>query len=296
VTALVFPADGKTLVSVSADGTVRLWTLATGAERTVAKHPGPCTALSLASDGHTLASGSRDGSIRIDDLETGRVLHTFTEPKGVASLAFGRNGILYVATKNGVVSWGWRTHNPIEYLTAHDRVTRTVVMDPCGELVVAGTQEKILYFRFFSPPSGYQMVGAHKGPICGGVFSPDGASLATVGEAPDDTVRLWDMNSYRRQGRGSPSRNLALHPGGALSVAWSPDGRVVASGGIDGVVKVWDPETGLIRAEFRHPEPGAAAGVTCLAFSPDGRLLASGGADKVIRIHDVSAFSGPPKR
>jgi serine/threonine protein kinase len=297
VTALAFPAGGKTLASASADGTVRLWTLASGAEKTVVKHPAPCTAMALAPDGHTLASASRDVSIRIDDLETGQVLHTFTEPKRMFGLAFGRNGILYVATENSVVSWGWLVHARSDRFFAHERTTRMVAVHPRDEMVVAGTQEGGLYIHTFTPPANREILGLRKEPICGGVFSPDGANLATVGEAPDDTVRLWDMKTLRRQGQWSPWRSLSRHPGGALSVAWSPDGRVVASGGADGVVKVWDPDTGAIRVEFRHPETGAeGVSVTCLAFSPDGRLLASGGADKMVRLHDVSAFSGPPKR
>ncbi len=89
VTALAFPAGGKTLASASADGTVRLWTLASGADRTLVKFPAPCTAMILAPDGHTLASGSRDGSVRLNDLDTGEFLQTFTEQDGVFGLAFG---------------------------------------------------------------------------------------------------------------------------------------------------------------------------------------------------------------
>jgi WD40 repeat protein len=70
------------------------------------------------------------------------------------------------------------------------------------------------------------------------------------------------------------------------SVAWSPDGRLVATGGIDGTVRVWDLD-GVIRSVavlLGHEDP-----VTAVAWSPDGRWLASGGEDRTVRIWDVRA-------
>jgi WD40 repeat protein len=167
--------------------------------------------------------------------------------------------------------------------------------DPRGEFVAAGNQAGSLYFRFLKGPWGREIVRAHIGPLHGGAFSPDGETLATIGGAPDDAVRLWDRKSIQGKDGSPRGRQHALHPGGATAVAWSPNGRLIASAGVDGVVRVWDPVTGHDRARLCHA-PGAAVAVTCLAFSPDGRLLASGGADKVIRLYDVSGLSGEPSR
>ena len=97
--------------------------------------------------------------------------------------------------------------------------------------------------------------------------------------AHDKTVRLWDPAT------GGQQRILNRPPfRGPHSVAFSPDGRLLASGGTDKTVRLWDPATGTQQRILT----GHRTGVNSVAFSPDGRLLASGGNDKTVRLWDLT--------
>ena len=64
-------------------------------------------------------------------------------------------------------------------------------------------------------------------------------------------------------------------------MSFSPDGRLLASGGDDGTVRLWDPDTG---EPVGGPLTGHSDGVSAVAFRPDGKALASGGWDDSVRL------------
>src|SRR5262249_7584165 len=96
----------------------------------------------------------------------------------------------------------------------------------------------------------------------------------------DKTVRVWDVESHHQP------RILKGHAAGALAVAFSPDGKRIASASQDGMVKLWDAESDH-ETRTLAGQAGDPVLAMALAFSPDGRRLVST-SDMTLRVWDVA--------
>jgi WD40 repeat protein len=114
-------------------------------------------------------------------------------------------------------------------------------------------------------------------PMGSVAFAPDGRSVA-LGRS-DGGLVIEDLSGGRpREFEGGPGFGVLLR-----GLAYSPDGKTIASSGRGTLVKLWDVATGSLRASFE----GHSAPVACLAFSPDGKAIASGSLDGVLKLWDV---------
>jgi WD40 repeat protein len=108
-------------------------------------------------------------------------------------------------------------------------------------------------------------------------LSPNGNLLAVWTKGLCD-VQIWDLRT------GKPIRSLVLRGDAkdrhSARLAWSPDNRMLAVGGLDSSVRLWEVASAQVRREFH----GHLAQATCLAFSPDGRFLASASEDTTLLI------------
>jgi WD40 repeat protein/serine/threonine protein kinase len=168
---------------------------------------------------------------------------------------------------------GWEWH----YLMRLCRVEPTILRDKAevhglafsfdGRAIAAACGDGTV--KFWSSDTG-KVTGrldAHPGPVFAVAYHPDGKHLATAGA--DQQAKVWDLTT--RQAVFAERCDAIHNMGTAHSVAFSRDGRLLASGG-DGAVTVWDWQN----HRARHSFPGHERRAISVAFSRDGRRLASG--------------------
>ena len=254
---------------------------------TLGGHEHEVRCMAIDSSDAVLASGSADRTVRLWNLEHCQPLATCTGHRDwVNALAFvpdqdllvsaGRDGRLF--TLNAPA--GERRHR----LRRRRRPFLCMSLFPGEDLAVCGTADGMLFV--WDPCSGSERVSvdAHKGAIS--CLAVDVQNQLCITGGLDCRIRLWSLPEGKLQKTLTGHRQrlqpawLPADQDTVLSLAVSPDGLRLATGGTGGDVLLWSlPNGSLLQSIDAH-----MGHVTTLAFTPDSRLFASGGADRRIRL------------
>jgi WD40 repeat protein len=246
--AVAFSPDGKTLASGGTTA-VQVWDLATGMEVRRFKTPEDgVRPVAFSRDGKILASAgdtkSQGVRVMLWDVASGKALQEFHPTASVTCLAFNPDGTTISAGETGSLIWTWN--------------------------LISG--KKTAQFQSNAPILAFAMSGDGKLLAYGSTASNFGVFDLVTGKP---TPSLNEKTT---------SKSDTPHRGSVFSVAFAPDGKVLATGSEDQTIKMWDVTSGKVLTTLRSH----TGGVTSVAFSPDGELLASGGEDQTIRLWDVS--------
>jgi WD40 repeat protein len=257
ITGAVIASDGKSVASSSQDKTARVWDATvwdrvTGKGRITLPHAEEVNCVAFAPDGKALATGDDAGVVRRWDLATGEALWTTpVRDKRVKVLVFTPDGKTVLAAVGKTVAL-------LDAANGEERKALRGLTAWVDGLAVSSDGKTLAVGSF-----------VREG------FSDEGNQAERPGE-----VLLWDL------GADKELRRLKGHTGGIEALGFTPDGKVLATGGgFDKTVILWDVAASKERAVLKgHAEP-----IRSLAVTPDGAAVASGDWSGTIKLWDVAS-------
>ncbi len=300
---VAFAPNGKTLATLpNGSHKIRIWDVASGKEL----HQSPVIALGITSgafapDGKTVAVLCNNQSVQLYEVATGKPLRQLFAPRqqnqgnqnfAIMGLAFSPDGKLLALGWNNNMQSGVRlldvaTGKDVRQLKGMQNGI-TFFFSPNGKMLAVkdGGQTTTLWEVFtwkeLRKWGGRPQSGAE-------TFSPDSKALTWVN---GDKLYLEDAAT------GNLIREFQANHHGISAAAFSPDGKLLATGGANQMIRLWDVATG----KELHPFGGHQSGISSVVYSPDGKTVASAGMDQTVRLWEAATgkelhqFLPPPRK
>ena len=306
VNAIVYAPDANRL-AIANSGSISLYNGKTSEKLSeLIGHTAPVLTLTFSANGEILASGGEDKKGRMWNVRTRELMHILggemTAHKGALNtLAFSENGEMFYSFS--IEDGSIRYWNPLDGgcyrasvgASGMIKSTTAVAFSRYGEffakaaeltMAIKDKRKFAVFLSEIDTGNGFapDILTKHTQKITALTISPSGEYLATG--SSDWTIEVWkvtDREPPTPVNLGDPVWILKGHVGTVTSVAFSPSGKILASGSADQRVRLWDLTTG----EHFHTFSNHTSKISALAFARDD-VLASGSSDGNVFIWDLS--------
>ncbi|MBZ0306115.1 MAG: TIR domain-containing protein, partial [Anaerolineae bacterium] len=326
VTSLALLPENERFISVSWDGTLKIWHFNDSQpERTLVLPESWAGTVAVTPDGKKAITTTQSHLLHVWDLDTESIQYTLTghhDIVRVAAVTPDGRWLISGSDDGTLMIWDLQSGLVEDVLTGHTLGITSLTITPDGLYAVSGSKDNSLkIWELVRGIEKHTLIG-HEFSVSGAALTPDGQQV--VSASLDGSVIIWDLKQdavldYRHKrevlaldfnkdrivsgaGCGSikiwdttfqtPPLSLDdAHTHAITALVLTPDGRRLASGDRAGILKIWSLETG--RVEHLLQDDTARA-VTALALTPDGQTLISGSTDGQIGLWALS--TGTPIR
>lgn len=317
LTSIDWSCEGQAIATASLDGTIKIWPADDHDE--VMSFAG-FISVSWSPDSRKLTSAAPDAGLKIVDAENGRLLRHLSKELGPLQMAVWNDDGTSIAVENDEalmfldpvsgsqigpaiaipahpisLAWSPRMDSILSgdmdgktriWNVVTGRLSRTLspstrmclpAFNPQGDLVAVPANDAV---RIWNVATGnlHRKLDSPNGMTVD--WKPNGRQLAVGlhGGALDGYVEVWDVESSKKL------RSVPAHANWAMSVAWSPDGKRLATGGADQVIRIWNTKSFDCMLTLK----GHNDKVTHVSWSPDGKKLASASWDRIVKIWNAT--------
>ena len=256
--------------------------------------------MSLSRDGKILAAGDTSGKVYVwqvteGELEPHLIHHAHSHWVRFVSVSADGAFVASGGEDRFVYVWNVKDNHALPFRGSHSHRLRAVAFSPSQDRLLASASDDghVILWDIRSRRSIARYILPND-KICALAFSSDGTFLVSASEKGQIAVHVIDStDSYAQFSRPQVFQDECQ--GELRAIALSPEDRILATGGDDGYIRLWNVSTGQLmnRSELPHTD-----WIRSIAFSPDGKKIASSGEDFAVKIWDsctvryLNTFSG----